>query len=116
MIVLIKHLARSEDPFAKAKMLIRDMLAKLQIEAGAAAMGKHISLRCWRRQLRRLKSSVKSVFEIEEATATSAELKEDVSELQRELATIAEKQAQMDALRRSARRDDVHVSEDLERW
>ena len=113
---MIKHLARSEGPFAKAKMLIWNMLAKLQIEAGAVAMGEHISLRCWRRQLRRLKSSVKSVFEIEEATATSAELKEDVSLLQRELATIAETQAQMGALRQRAHRDYVHVNEDLERW
>ena len=46
-----------------------------------------------------LRAEIRSVFEIEEATAMSAELKEDVSLLQRELAAVAEKQAQMDALR-----------------
>ena len=63
-----------------------------------------------------LRAEIRSVFEIEEAIATSAELKEDVSLLQRELATIAETQAQMGALRQRAHRDYAHVNEDLERW
>ena len=45
---------------------------------------------------------------------TSAEVKEQVSKLQSELATMSKEQAQMDALRQKTPMDYVHAKADLE--
>jgi hypothetical protein len=107
-----------EDPFAKVKGLIQDMLAKLQAEAGADATEKAYcdeELAKTAAKTEELGAEIgKLSSKIETATARSAELKEDVRQLQSELATMAKEQAQMDALRQKTHTDYVQAKADLE--
>merc|ERR1719420_2624569 len=74
-----------EDPFAKVKGLISDMIEKLLAEAEADATEKAYC--------------DKEMAETETKKAKSAKLKEEVAALQKELAALAKAQAEMDKLR-----------------
>merc|ERR1719158_1604680 len=85
-----------EDPFAKVKGLIQDMISKLQAEAGAEATEKAF---CDEETSKSetsktdLESQIaKLTTKMDQAAAKSSTLKSEVAELQEELATLAKEE------------------------
>merc|ERR1719171_2766190 len=81
--------ASGEDPFAKVKGLIKELIDRLLAEAHAEATEKAYCD----------EQMAKTAAKIDEAAAKSATLKEEVKELQAELAELAKLQAEMDKVR-----------------
>eukprot|EP00927_Polykrikos_kofoidii_P015102 TRINITY_DN166_c0_g1_i2.p1 TRINITY_DN166_c0_g1~~TRINITY_DN166_c0_g1_i2.p1 ORF type:complete len:723 (+),score=191.75 TRINITY_DN166_c0_g1_i2:59-2170(+) len=107
-----------DEPFAKVNGLIESMIAKLQAEAGAEATEKAYcdeELSKTAEKTEDLGSTIsKLTSNIDLAAARSAELKDDVKQLQSELATISKEQAEMDSMREEGRADNVQAKADLE--
>merc|ERR1719493_37299 len=110
--------ASGEDPFAKVKGLIQDMISKLQVEAGAEATEKSF---CDEETSKSeasktdLESEIaKLTTKIDQATAKSSSLKSEVSELQEELATLAKEEAEMIKIRQDTHADYVQAKADYE--
>jgi chromosome segregation ATPase len=107
-----------DEPFAKVNGLIESMIAKLQAEAGAEATEKAYcdeELSKTAEKTEDLGSTIsKLTSNIDLAAARSAELKDDVKQLQSELATISKEQAEMDSMREEGRADYVQAKADLE--
>merc|ERR1719281_483431 len=92
-----------DDPFAKVKGLIQDMLARLAAEAQADAThkaycDKELSETNAKKDDKEAELA-KLTTKIDAAKARSAQLKEEVATLQKELAELAKMQAEMDKLR-----------------
>merc|ERR1712226_1567967 len=107
-----------DDPFVKVKGLISEMISKLEAEADAEATEK-----AWcDEQIAKteekkvdLESDIaKLTAKIDVATAKSADLKEQVKELQAELAALAKLQAEMDKTRQEEHAAFVQAKADLE--
>merc|ERR1719512_372379 len=92
-----------EDPFAKVKGLIGEMISKLEAEADAEATEKawcDEQIAKTEEKKTDLESDIaKLTAKIDVASAKSADLKADVKELQAELAALAKLQAEMDQIR-----------------
>merc|ERR1719262_1584079 len=92
-----------EDPFAKVKGLITDMISKLESEAGADA--KHDAYCNEEMSDSNAKKDEKSTLveklstKISQMSAQSASLKDSVATLQKELADLAATQQHMDKIR-----------------
>jgi len=110
--------SNGDDAFGKVKGLIRDMIAKLEKEAGADATEKAYC----DEQMAKTEAKKSELDEdiahmtakIDQAAARSAELKEQVKELQDELAALAKSQAEMDKIRQESHADFVQAKADLE--
>jgi len=95
--------AGGEDPFAKVKSLITDMISKLEGEAKSEATEKAYcdeelaKTEAKKSELEGVISRLTSKIDL--AAAKSAGLKEDVKTLQAELATLSKEQAEMDSIR-----------------
>merc|ERR1719238_2004604 len=92
-----------DDPFAKVKGLINEMIDKLMKEAEAEASHKAYcdeEMSKTKAKKDELNSDIeKLTAKIDKATTKSADLKEQVKELQKELADLADTQAEMDKVR-----------------
>jgi hypothetical protein len=108
----------AEDPFAKVKGLIQDMISKLENEAGSEATEKaYCDEQIARTEEKKgeLEHDVaKQTSRIDKASSASAQLKEEVQELQGELATLAKAQAEMDKMRQEGHAAYVQAKADLE--
>jgi len=100
------------------KGLIRDMITKLQAEADADATEKaYCDEQLAKTEFKRddLQSDIaKLTVKIDQDSAKSADLKEQVAQLQEEIRTIHKEQANMDAIRQEEHADYVQAKADLE--
>jgi hypothetical protein len=92
-----------QDPFAKVKGLISDMITRLEEEASSDATekaycDKELAESTGKKEDREA-SIAKLSTKIDQMSAKSAQLKEQVAALQAALAALARRQAEMDAIR-----------------
>jgi len=111
--------ASGDDPFAKVKGLIEEMIAKLMKEAEAEASHKAYcdeEMAKTKAKKEELQADIeKLTSKIDVASARSADLKEEVKELQKELAELAEMQAEMDKVREDGNAAYKIAKDDLEK-
>jgi septal ring factor EnvC (AmiA/AmiB activator) len=92
-----------EDPFVKVKGLIKDLIAKLEAEASAAAEEKAYcddQMAKTEEKKSELEEDISALTaKIDKAAAKSAQLKQEVKDLSAELAALAKLQAEMDSVR-----------------
>merc|ERR1719421_175692 len=118
--VLMQYGAKfGDDPFAKVKGLITDLIVRLEKEAAAEAAEKAFcdeEMAKTESKKSELEDDIaKLTAKIDKASATSAKLKEEVKELQAELAKIAKEQSEMDKIRSEEHDDYVAAKADLEK-
>merc|ERR1719217_1004366 len=107
-----------DDPFAKVKGLITDMIDRLMKEAADEASFKAYcdeEMAKTKAKKEELAADItKLTSKIDIATSRSTGLKEDVAELQKELANLAKTQAEMDKAREDENAVFVTAKADLE--
>jgi predicted nucleic acid-binding Zn-ribbon protein len=107
-----------EDVFSKIKGMIGDMIAKLEKEAEEDATEKaYCDEEMAKTEAKKadLEGDLSKVTaKIDQAAATSAKRKEQVKELQAQLAALAKEQAEMDSIRSEQHADYTKAKADLE--
>jgi len=108
-----------EDPFAKVKELVTDMLAKLQKEAEEDATQKAFCDKEMKETKAKKDDKTAEVEKLstkkEQKEAQSTKLKEEVATLQKDLAEIASTQSEMDSLRAEEKATYEQVKPELEK-
>jgi chromosome segregation ATPase len=94
---------RTSDPFVKIRGMIQDMISKLEEQMGAEAQEKAYcdeEMKKTEEKKTKLETAVeKMTNKIDKSSARSAALKEGVTKIQDELATLAKEQKEMDKVR-----------------
>merc|ERR1719237_5714 len=107
-----------DDPFVKVKGLIKDMIAKLEAEADAAATEKaYCDEQIAKTEAKKSELGddiAKLTSKIDTKSAHSAKLIEEVKVLQGELASLAKEQAEMDQIRSDQHAAYLDAKADLE--
>merc|ERR1719277_889427 len=103
MMSVMSSTRAGQDPFAKVKGLISDMITRLEEEASADASekaycDKEIAESTTKKEDRQAAVS-KLNTKIDQMSAKSAQLKEEVAALQQALASLARRQAEMNNIR-----------------
>jgi hypothetical protein len=110
--------AAGQDPFAKVKEMIADMITKLDADAKSETSEKAYcdeELAKTKAKKEDLNSEVEKLStKMDRAAAASAELKSEVKELQAELAKLSSSQAEMDTIRRESHAEYTQAKKDLE--
>jgi len=110
--------ASGDDPFAKVKGLIQELIDRLVAEAAAEAEEKEYcdsEMAKTEEKKSDLEDDIaKLTAKIDKAAATSAKLKEEVKQLQAELAELAKLQAEMDKIRAEQHEAYLTAKADLE--
>jgi len=110
--------AAGEDPFAKVKSLISDMISKLQSDAQSEASHKEYCDKEMGESKAKMDELSANIDRLsakkDKAVAMSAKLKGEASELQAELAVISRSQSEADKLRSQEHKAFVTAKADLE--
>jgi hypothetical protein len=110
--------AGGEDPFAKVKAMISEMLTKLEADAKTEANHKEYcdkELGATKEKIDELKATIDKLSAKKDTDAAqSAKLKGEIQELQSELAIIVKAQAESDEYRREEHKAFVAAKADLE--
>merc|ERR1712204_35958 len=106
-----------EDPFAKVKGLIENMIAKLESEAKADATEKaYCDEEMAKTEAKRgelMDDMGKLSAKIDQASSKSASLSSDIKQLEAELAALLKSQSEMDKIRQEESADFQQAKEDL---
>merc|ERR1719487_506587 len=117
-VVFRQSSASGEDPFAKVKNLISNMIERLQKEAGEEATHKAYcdkEMADTKQKIAELKYDLeKYSSKIDKAKSESVRLKDEVATLQRELAKMARSQADANVLRKEENTAYLKAKSDLE--
>jgi len=109
--------AGGEDPFAKVKGLIENMIAKLEAEAKAEATEKaYCDEEMAKTEAKRselMDDVSKLSAKIDQATSKSAALSADIKQLEAELAALMKSQAEMDKIRQEEHAAFLQAKDDL---
>jgi len=107
-----------DDPFVKVRGLIQDMIEKLEAQAGTEATEKaYCDEQMAKTEAKKGELDFdlsKLTAKIDQAASESAALKQDVKELQGELASLTKMQAEMDLMRREQSAAFATAKSDLE--
>jgi len=110
--------ATGDDPFVKVRGLITDLIVKLEAEAKAEATEKawcdEQMAKTEEKKAELEEDVAKLTTKIDTASARSAALKDEVKELQAQLAALAKLQAEMDKIRAEENADYTQAKSDLE--
>jgi len=110
--------SNGEDPFANITGLIRDMISKLEKEAGDEATEKAYCdeqiTKTESKQGELEEDIAKMTSRIDQSAARSAQLKGEITELEAELASLAKEQAEIDKIRMETHEDYSQAKSDLE--
>lgn len=117
--VMTKASKNNGNPFKKVTNMISSMVAKLEKEAAAEANGKAV---CDKQKADSKEKKADLSYKIkkrtalvDKATAKTAALKEEVTQLQKELSDMAAQQAEADELRRNEKNTFLEVKESCEK-
>jgi hypothetical protein len=119
MTAAIRFGARNgDDPFAKVKGLIENMIAKLEKEAEEEATEKaYCDEEMAKTEAKRgelMDDVAKLSAKIDQATAKAAALTDDIKQLEAELAALMKSQSEMDKIRQEENADYTQAKADLE--
>lgn len=117
MTAAIRFGSMAGDPFGKVIGMIKDMIQKLEKEAEEDATEKaYCDEEMGKTEAKRgelMDDNAKLTAKIDQATSKSVALKEDIKQLEAELAVLTKKQAEMDKIRKEQNEDFLVAQKEL---